>query len=116
MADDPSVRELSCADFFEADSAVGRLSSVIGDIAFEIWYAANWRDASNANSNRWTYVAYRATKPRLSATLDIKKILDDAVARGLVSPDHFVSNIELGNEVMSGTGQTWIKSLAVDVR
>jgi len=35
--------------------------SVIGDITFEIWYAANWGDASNKNSNRWTYVAYRAT-------------------------------------------------------
>jgi len=101
-------------DFQPAGSMLGQ--TVINGITFEVWYAPVQRDASGQNNNAWKYIAYRATTPHLSTTLDIKQILNDAVGRGIVSPSDYVSNIELGNEVMSGVGETWVKSLTLDVQ
>ncbi|WOB05915.1 GH12 family glycosyl hydrolase domain-containing protein [Piscinibacter gummiphilus] len=88
----------------------------IGGQIFEVWYAQDWGDLSGANPNKWSYIAYRATVSTFAATLDIKAILADAVSRGYVNPAHYVSNIELGNEVMSGAGQTWINSLSATIQ
>jgi hypothetical protein len=90
--------------------------AIVDGIQFEVWYARDWGDVSGANSNHWDYVAYRATSPRLSVSLDIKKILEDAVARGVINPTHYVSNIEVGNEILSGAGETWITALSLDVQ
>lgn len=119
---DPNPTDISTelmvwTDGFDFLPAGTRIATVAVDgIEFEVWHVADWGDAAGVNSNRWSYVTYRATDRRLSVSLDIRKILVDAVDRGLISPDHFVSNIEIGNEVMSGSGQTWVKSLAVDIR
>ncbi|HEY0818002.1 MAG TPA: hypothetical protein VGD46_04435 [Rhizobacter sp.] len=88
----------------------------LGNHSFEVWYAQDWGDLSGANPNRWSYVAYRAITSTTATTLDIKAILDDAVARGYVDPQHHVSNIELGNEVMSGSGEAWINSVSLAVQ
>jgi hypothetical protein len=88
----------------------------LGGQSFEVWYARDWGDLSGANPNRWSYIAYRATQASATASLDLKAILDDAVARGYVNPQHYVSNVELGNELMSGSGTTWINSLSLDLR
>lgn len=100
--------------FPPAGAYVGTVT--IGGRAFEVWYAQNWGDISGANPNQWSYLAYRATVSTFATTLDIKAILDDAVSRGYVNAAHYVSNIELGNEVMSGSGQTWINSLSVTIQ
>ena len=80
---------------------------------YEVWFDAHQTDASNQNTNVWKYVAYRAVVPSLTPTIDLKLILKDAVTRGYVSDSDYVANVELGNEVMSGTGQTWINSISL---
>jgi hypothetical protein len=119
---DPNPADISAdvniwSEGFEFDPLGTKIGEVsIDGTTFEIWHAADMGDASAANSNRWTHVVYRAKVAQHSASLDIKKFLDDALARKLISAEHFVSSIELGNEVMSGSGETWIRSLRLDVR
>jgi hypothetical protein len=104
-------------DGFEMNPTGKQLGNVtIGGTAFEVWNSQNMGDASGANAARWNHVVYRSTSRQVSASLDIKGIIDDAVARGLVSPQHYVSSIELGNEIMSGRGETWIRALALEIR
>jgi hypothetical protein len=104
-------------DGLEMSPAGKQLATVtIGGIAFEVWNSQNMGDASGANTARWNHMVYRSTSRQLSASLDIKGIIDDAVARELVSSHHYVSSIELGNEVMSGRGETWIKALSLEIR
>ena len=100
--------------FSPAGEYVGKVT--IDDLDFEIWWAKDWGDNSGAASNRWGYIAYRSQTKTRSATLDIKKILLDAVNRGMISAEHYVPSIEVGNEVINGTGETWIRSLSLDVR
>lgn len=33
----------------------------------------------------------------------------------LISPDHFVASVELGKELMSGSGTTWVSDFEVVV-
>lgn len=86
----------------------------IDGIDFEVWFARDLGD-STAAGPRWNYVAYRATRGSQVIALDLKKILDHAVAAGFISPEHYVSDVEIGNEIMSGSGVTWIKTLSFEV-
>lgn len=88
----------------------------IDGTTFEVWHNPAQTDASNQNTNVWKYIAYRAVSPIPTATLDIKKFLNDAVNRGLLDSNEYVSSLEMGNEIMSGIGETWIRSLALDVQ
>lgn len=83
--------------------------------AYGIWHAADMGDASGANAAKWTHVVYRSKLPQHRGAIDIKKILDDAVERKLLSRSEYVSSIEIGNEVMSGRGRTWIRELALAI-
>lgn len=87
----------------------------VDGLEFEVWYAAEMSDASGANANRWNHVVYRAVSPQLSESLDIDEFVADAVSRGYISREHYVSSIEIGNEVMSGSGETWISDLSLEV-
>ena len=91
-------------------SRVGRAS--IDGIDFEVWLARGLGDSS-ADGPRWNYVAYRSTTKHLTASLDLKAFLQHATEQGYVSPDHYVSDVEVGNELMSGSGETWIKALSL---
>src|SRR5262249_11565692 len=77
---------------------------------WEVWAAEDWGDNSGTNSNRWTYIAYRAKTATRTISYDARKMIADAISRGLVTPDLFIANRELGNEISGGTGGTFIKS------
>jgi hypothetical protein len=91
---------------------VGRTS--IDGLDFEVWLARDLGDDS-ADGPRWNYVAYRSTSKHLGASLDLNAFLRHAVEQGFVSSDHYVSDVEVGNEIMSGVGETWIKAIDLDV-
>lgn len=84
-----------------------------GDSEWEVWLEKNWKDVSGQNKNRWVYLTFRANKHSLKAEIDIKKLLDYAVAEKIISTDLYVADIELGNEIMSGAGVTWVHSFRV---
>jgi hypothetical protein len=47
--------------------------------------------------------------------LDLKPYLQYLQTKGLVSGGSYLSNINLGNEIISGAGSTQINHLAMDV-
>ena len=100
--------------FIPAGTILG--TTVINGATFEVWHNPVQADNSGINSNTWNYVAYRMTTPSLTVILDIKQILNDAVSRGIIPASDYVSDVEFGNEIASGSGQTWIKSMSLDVQ
>jgi hypothetical protein len=93
-------------------SRVGHTS--IDGIDFEVWLARDLGDSS-PDGPRWNYVAYRSTAKHLTASLDLRAFLRHAIEQGYVSPDHYVSDVEVGNEIMTGSGETWIKAISLVV-
>lgn len=94
-----------------------RGSTTIEGLSFDVQHVPNWFDASGVNTNRWSYLAYhvRTTQRTNSAALDLRAFLDDAVARGYLTPDQFVNSVEVGNEVQAGAGVSWVRSLSLEV-
>lgn len=87
----------------------------IDGTTWEVWVDRNWKDVSGLNENRWIYITYRTTRNSMSANINILKLLKYAEEKQLITADLYVSDIELGNEIMSGSGITWIKSFSVNV-
>src|SRR4051812_45834728 len=51
-------------------------------------------------------------QPR-QGTLKLERFLEALQGKQLISPDRFVASVEFGNELMSGSGTTWINDFDV---
>jgi hypothetical protein len=76
----------------------------VGGVTYDVWVNEHQRDASGLNPNTWTYVAFVARKPVLDGPLEISSFLKYALENKLLTPDMFVTDLELGNEVAQGAG------------
>lgn len=85
----------------------------VDDDTWEVWVDKNWKDVSGVNENRWIYITFRSTRHSMSANIDLLKLLEYAIEQQFVTADLYVADLELGNEVMAGSGITWIKSFNV---
>ncbi len=62
------------------------------------------------------YIAFASHTDQFRGTLNFEKFLNYLVDNGHLTADHYVNSVELGNEVIEGTGETWIKKLQIDVQ
>jgi Glycosyl hydrolase family 12 len=83
---------------------------------FAVYIEPHQHDASGANANTWTYVAFVPDQPVMHGPLDISAFLDYLLRRRTLTPNHYVTSIELGNEVSVGVGLTEIHDFAVNIR
>ncbi len=98
------------------DPAGKKLSEVqIDDARWEVWVDRNWKDVSGLNENRWVYLTFRSTQNSMKASIDLLKLLTYAIKREIITAELYVSDLELGNEIMGGSGVTWIKLFDVVV-
>ena len=97
----------------EGGGATLRGEITVGGRAWQVWAAESWGDASGSSTHRWRYVAYTARQRSTALNIDIRPFIDDAIARGLVAADHYIANVELGNEIAAGTGTAWVRSFTV---
>jgi hypothetical protein len=87
-----------------------------GGKRWEVWLETQWKDVSGHNKNQWTYLTFRATQPAHNGSVDILSLIQYSVAKGYISKEHFVSNLDFGNELMGGVGETWIKQFQVELK
>ena len=63
-----------------------------------------------------TYVAFARHTDQHIGTLNLDKFLAYLVENGHVPAESHVTDVELGNEAISGTGELWLKEFRVTVR
>jgi hypothetical protein len=78
-----------------------------------VWLNKNWCDTSGVNENKWTYLAFRTKENYAKVTLDISEMLKYSRSNNFIDSSLYIADIQLGNEVMSGTGYTWINKYRV---
>jgi|TARA_B100001971_G_scaffold207939_1_gene228899 hypothetical protein len=61
------------------------------------------------------YILFYSEESIYKKTLDIAGFIDYAVEKGWIHSSNFISSIEFGNEVVSGTGTTEIREYSVTV-
>jgi hypothetical protein len=94
-------------------SEVGELS--VQGSKFSVNLQKNHGDASGANSNTWTIISLLADKPILHGPLDVGQIIAHLLKQGLLTPKHYIANLELGDEIQRGSGTTVVRNYAVHV-
>jgi hypothetical protein len=94
-------------------SGTKRADVTIDGVAWEVWVAENF--GADISDHRWTYIAYRAKTSTPTIAYDVRKLLGDAINRGYVDSSHYISDVQFGNEVMAGSGTTWVKSFSVTI-
>lgn len=88
----------------------------IGGQTWEVWIDENWSDASGANNNKWIYITFRAKSKSLKAKFDVINFINYAVEHQVLPNIFYIADIELGTEIMSGTGLLWVKQFNVTVK
>lgn len=86
---------------------------LIAGESWEIWYEKYWSDASFNNKNRWVYLSFKAKKSAFKAQINALELLRYAIQEKLISENLLIADIELGTEVMSGEGTTWVKDFNI---
>ena len=76
---------------------------------------SNWGDHSGVHPNGWSYSATIFQQDKLAGTLDLASILKELIWRGAISPDDYISGVELGTEIAGGQGTFKINSLSYDL-
>ncbi len=87
-----------------------------GSKSWEIWVDKNWGDLSGENDNKWTYVTFRATSSDLKSSFNALELIQYAIEKDILKHEWYISDIELGTEIMSGAGIAWINSFNVDFK
>jgi Glycosyl hydrolase family 12 len=80
-----------------------------------LYVKRNWGDVSGGSGERWTFITYHAVAPSPNARYDARKFFQDAIERGLLAEGDVIAGLELGNELVSGTGSTWIKRFELNI-
>lgn len=88
----------------------------IGGQTWEVWVDKNWSDASGANNNKWVYITFRAKNKSLRAKFDVIDFTNYAVEHQILPDVFYIADIELGTEIMSGSGLLWIKQFNVTIK
>lgn len=82
---------------------------------WEVWFDKNWSDASGANDNKWVYITFRAKDKSAKAKFDVIEFINYAIEKQILPEQFYIADIELGTEIMGGSGLVWVKQFDVTV-
>jgi len=82
-------------------------------IDYELWNADSI--GQDANGKGWRLLSFKSQQIRRKGALPIHTLLKHLVDLHLVNPNDYLGSVEFGNEVMGGTGTTWVKRFDVSV-
>jgi hypothetical protein len=85
----------------------------LNGVTYELWREENI--GADANGKGWQLLSFKSPERQLKGRIDIAALLRHLVTAKLVSTSDYVASVEFGNEVMGGTGTTWIKHFDVRV-
>jgi len=99
---------LSHSGFRPAGSRVDSLNLDGYDI--EVWQRENH---SVTNGLEWTFFAFVYQSDLTEGPIDLMDYLDFLVDSGYISADEFLAGVDLGNEIVSGFGQTLLRNYEI---
>lgn len=80
-----------------------------------VWLSENWGDASGENENSWVYLTFQATNPKLVNSFDASLLLNHPLVSDLDLNRYYIADVELGTEIMQGSGLVWVNDFSVDI-
>lgn len=87
----------------------------IGDAAYDLYIRPRAEWLKEHGAPKVAYIAFNARTAQASGSIDVKKFLDYLTDNGHLPADAYVASVELGNEIMYGAGEVWLKSYDVSI-
>ena len=84
---------------------------MIDDVTYDLYIKSDFPTTSVGHK----YIAFASHPDQLSGTLNFEKFLTYLIDHDHLPTDHYVTSVELGNEVAEGTGELWLRSLQIQV-
>lgn len=85
----------------------------LNGVSYELWREASI--GADANGKGWQLLSFKSPERQLKGRIDIAALLRHLTTSKLASTSDYVASVEFGNEVMGGTGTTWIKHFDVKI-
>jgi hypothetical protein len=100
-------------DYPEAAAPVGARTAVfeVAGTEYELWHKPQQGDRGDGTG--WDLYYLKGPNQQLRGTLQLKPLLAWLLKQNLMPNDGFVASVELGNEIMSGSGTTWVEDFDV---
>ena len=86
----------------------------IEGVKYELWRASNI--GNRGDGKGWTLYSFKSPTPQHKGEIKIHALLAYMLSKNLVSPQEYVASIEFGNEMMGGTGTTWVRRFEIEVK
>jgi hypothetical protein len=83
---------------------------------FDLYLKKNQGMVTGPDPFTWPLVQFVARKPLLKGEIDFRPFLDDLLKRQILVRGHYLTGVELGNEVTEGTGEVRLNRFEVGVR
>jgi len=87
---------------------------VVDGVTYELWKADSIGDKGNGQG--WVLYSFKSPKIQHQGTISVHSLLGYMSQKNLIKQDEYVASVEFGNEVMGGTGTTWVKRFDIEVR
>jgi hypothetical protein len=118
---DPNPKTITTEIMFWMDYASGARPAgnvvdrpKIDGITYELWKEDEIGDKGDGSG--WLLYSFKSPTIQHRGKISVHTLLSYLVERGLVNPNEYVASVEFGNEIMGGTGTTWVKQFEIDVR
>jgi hypothetical protein len=85
-------------------------------VTYDVYQRVNHGDASGANANKWSYIAFQARKPILNGPLNVSNFINYLIDKGILNRTLYVTTMEFGNEIIQGSGKTEISNYSVNIQ
>jgi len=102
-------------DYVDGIHPAGQLVETVKlqDQSYELWSESPHGDRGDGSG--WDLYYFKAAERRRSGTVELLPFLEYLQKQGRVQGEHFVASVEFGNELMGGTGTTWVDDYQVFV-
>jgi hypothetical protein len=86
---------------------------ILDGIEYELWREDDI--GKDANGKGWALLSFKSPSIQRKGTIGVDALLKHLVELKQVNPDDYLASIEFGNEVMGGSGTTWVKRFEIQV-
>lgn len=100
-------------DYPEGATPVGTRAAVfeVAGTSYELWHTPNHGDRGDGSG--WDLFYLKGPNHQLQGTIQLQPLLEWLQKQHLIQGDRFVASVELGNELMAGSGTTWVHDFDV---
>jgi hypothetical protein len=89
-------------------------SPKIDGVTYELWKEDSIGDKGDGSG--WLLYSFKSPTIQHRGKISLHTLLRYLVEKGLVKADEYVASVEFGNEVMGGSGTTWVKHFEIEVK